>query len=236
MERGRENRATIMKRVLVFAAIACILLPSLSIAQNNDRSDRSNAGRSNAGSPQRSGNRPSQPGGNKPGNPGRPSNPGRPGGGHGTPSRPGTPGHPGGGRPGQPSRPSQPNRPPRPTPPHAGNPGRPAPHPGRPSYRPPHFARPLPPRGNQFWHRGSYYNRIPGPAFIYPRGWGYRAWTIGAVFPALFLTPAYFYNGYQALGLEVPPPGYAWVRYGPDLVLVDLYNHQVEDVVYGVFQ
>jgi Ni/Co efflux regulator RcnB len=95
--------------------------------------------------------------------------------------------------------------------------------------------RPLPPRGNQFWHRGQYYPRIRGPAFVYPRGYAYRRWTIGAHLPALFLAPPYFYAGYAGLGLQPPPPGYQWVRYGPDLLLVNLRTGEVEDVVYGVF-
>jgi Ni/Co efflux regulator RcnB len=95
--------------------------------------------------------------------------------------------------------------------------------------------RPLPPRGNQFWHRGQYYPRIHGPAFAYPRGYAYRRWTIGAHLPALLIAPPYFYAGYAGLGLQPPPPGYQWVRYGPDLLLVNLRTGEVEDVVYGVF-
>jgi hypothetical protein len=96
--------------------------------------------------------------------------------------------------------------------------------------------QPLPPRGNQFWHRGSYYPRIRGPAFAYPPGWQYRRWTIGARLPPWLLAPAYFYPGWATLGLETPPPGYVWVRFGPDLLEVNLVTGEVEDVVYGVFQ
>ncbi|HTH97294.1 MAG TPA: RcnB family protein [Stellaceae bacterium] len=103
------------------------------------------------------------------------------------------------------------------------------------SHRPPHYAKPLPPRGNQFWHRGRYYNRVRGPAFTWPRGWSYRRWSIGALFPGIFLTPTYFYGNYAPLGLQAPLPGYAWVRYGSDLVLVNLSSRVIEDVVYGVF-
>jgi len=120
-------------------------------------------------------------------------------------------------------------------PPGAGPPPRPGP-PGRPGpYRPPGYVRPLPPRGNQFWHRGQYYGRIPGPRFAYPPGWRYRQWGIGARLPPLFLAPNYYFQGWAALGLEAPVPGYAWVRFGPDLLLVNLTTHEVEDVVYGVF-
>jgi len=100
---------------------------------------------------------------------------------------------------------------------------------GRPGWQP------LPPRGNQFWHRGQYFARMHAPPFAYPPGWGYRRWGIGARLPAILLAPAFFYAGWAALNLEPPPPGYAWVRYGPDLLEVNLATGEVEDVVYGVF-
>lgn len=104
---------------------------------------------------------------------------------------------------------------------------------GRPM---PTYIRPLPPRGGQFWHRGQYYGRIHGPAFDYPRGWGYRQWLIGQRLPPLFFAPGYFYPAWAQLGLQAPPPDYSWVRYGPDLLLVNLNTGEVEDVAYGVFQ
>lgn len=129
----------------------------------------------------------------------------------------------------------------RPQPPRP-QPQPPRPQPGRPSlvvrpgYRPPPTAvQPLPPRGNQFWHRGQYYSRIRGPAYAYPPGWQYRRWLIGARLPPLLVAPGYFFAGWAALGLQNPPPGYAWVRFGPDLLLVNLSTDEVEDVVYGVF-
>jgi hypothetical protein len=137
---------------------------------------------------------------------------------------------PGPGQPG-PQHP-QPGPPPGrgPGPMHGGGPG------PRPGYGRPTFVQPLPPRGNQFWHRGQYYGRVQAPPFAYPRGYGYRRWAIGAVLPPLLFAPSYFYPGYAQLGLQAPPPGYAWVRYGPDLILVNIDNGQVEDVVYGAFR
>ena len=135
-------------------------------------------------------------------------------------------------RPGRPGSPP-PGPPPRPAPP---RPAPPRPVPGRPgNYRPPVQIQPLPPRGNQFWHRGRYYGRIPGPAYVYPRGWGYRRWWIGARLPPVFLTPGYAFPGWATLGLQAPVPGYSWVRFGPDLLLVNLTTGEVEDVVYGAF-
>jgi Ni/Co efflux regulator RcnB len=140
-----------------------------------------------------------------------------------------------GGRPAGQSRPERPSRPHsgRPErPPAAGRPSRPAA--GRPT-RPPPSVRPLPPRGNQYWHRGRSFNRIRGPAFVWPRGYSYRRWGIGGLLPPVFLTPTYFYTGWAALGLQAPVPGYTWVRYGSDLLLVNLTTREIEDVIYGVF-
>ena len=57
----------------------------------------------------------------------------------------------------------------------------------------------------------------------------------GAILPTAFLTSAYFYSDYAALGLGPPPPGYQWVRYGPDLLLVNVVTGRIADVVDGAF-
>jgi Ni/Co efflux regulator RcnB len=56
------------------------------------------------------------------------------------------------------------------------------------------------------------------------------------VLPAVFLTSTYIYTNYYGLGLGAPPPGYAWVRYGPDLLLVQRGTGRVADVIYGAFR
>ena len=86
-----------------------------------------------------------------------------------------------------------------------------------------------------FYHRGNWVVRVHGPAFHYPQGWHYRVWRVGMVLPPLFLASDYYYDDYGPLGLQAPPPGYRWVRYGDDLLLVNLRTGSVEDVVYGVF-
>jgi hypothetical protein len=229
-----------MKRVLIIAAALSLLLPSVTFAQRGDQKDQPRAGGPSKpgggrpGTPNSGGGRPGGGGHERPGNPhpgaGKPG-PGKPGPGNPGPGTPG-PGKPGLGKPG-PGKPGLgkpgPGRP-GPGTPGAGRPGGQQPH--RP---PPQTVRPRPPRGNQFFHRGQYVGRIHGPAFAYPPGWHYRRWSIGARFPTLFLAPSYFYQDWSALGLEEPPPGYAWVRFGPDLLLVNLSTDEVEDVVYGVF-
>jgi Ni/Co efflux regulator RcnB len=58
---------------------------------------------------------------------------------------------------------------------------------------------------------------------------------VGLLLPSLFLSSAYYYNDYDALGIGPPPPGYHWVRYGPDLLLVQYGTRRIADVIYGAF-
>jgi Nickel/cobalt transporter regulator len=126
----------------------------------------------------------------------------------------------------------------RPGEPHPGfeHPG--GPHPGAEFVRPgePHpraeFARP---GGAQFIYRGRAFERVRSAPFVYPPGWGYQRWAIGAFVPPVFLVRDYWYPDWDLLGLPPPPPDYQWVRYGSDLLLVDLTSGEVVEVVYDVF-
>lgn len=135
------------------------------------------------------------------------------------------------------AQPGRDHRPDRPGPDRPGpdRPGRPGPgRPGRPGpgMRPP----PRPPgRPPQFSWRGRYYNRFRAPAFRYPRGYAYRRWSIGAFLPSLFLSTTYFWDDWRTLGVGAPPPGRRWVRYGPDLLLVNVRTRRVEDVIPDAF-
>lgn len=71
--------------------------------------------------------------------------------------------------------------------------------------------------------------------YRYPPGFAYRRWINGAILPPIFLSSAYFYDNYVGLGLGPPPPGYRWVRYGPDLLLVNVATGRIADVVDGAF-
>lgn len=53
--------------------------------------------------------------------------------------------------------------------------------------------------------------------------------------PRPFLAAPYYYTGWGALGLVAPSAGYQWIRYGPDLFLVDIATGNVIDVYYGIF-
>lgn len=126
----------------------------------------------------------------------------------------------------------------KPPPPH-GPMGGPPPHPpGPPPGLPPHPPGPPPggPHGAQFNYHGHQINRFHPPhAFVYPPGWSYRRWGLGAILPPIFLAPDYHFMDWADLGLPPPPPGDQWVRYGPDLLLVDVSTGQIVDVIYDAF-
>jgi hypothetical protein len=108
------------------------------------------------------------------------------------------------------------------------------PHPGGPGpgeFRGPRSGGPP----GRFVYHGRPFNPVHVAPFVYPRGWGYRRWVIGAVLPPLFLASAYYYSGWAALGLPPPQPGFQWMRYGPDLLLVNVTSGEVVDTVYGAF-
>jgi Nickel/cobalt transporter regulator len=164
---------------------------------------------------------------------GPPPHPGAGGGGPPHPPPP-HPGPPPGGPPHPLLKPAfVPHGPPGPVggPPHPPGPPTAFVHPGPGG---PQFAHPGP-GGPRFTYRGRDFNRVHIHPFMYPQGWAYRQWAIGAFLPPLFLSPDYYYADWAALGLDPPPPGDQWVRYGPDLLLVEMDNGQVLDVIYGAF-
>jgi Nickel/cobalt transporter regulator len=135
-----------------------------------------------------------------------------------------------------------------PPPNHHGHPppGRPGPHPGPhpgPGFRPGPHPGPFHPgprfhpgpfvfHGHPFaWHPVHF----PHP-WVYPPGYGYRLWGIGAILPPLFWsTPTYYYTDWAGMGLPPPDPGYQYIEYGPDLLLVNVSTGQVVQVFPGAF-
>jgi Ni/Co efflux regulator RcnB len=72
--------------------------------------------------------------------------------------------------------------------------------------------------------------------WVYPPGYAYRLWAVGAILPPLFWArPDYYYTGWASMGLPPPDPGYQYVQYGPDLLLVNVSNGQVVAVFPSAF-
>jgi Ni/Co efflux regulator RcnB len=82
------------------------------------------------------------------------------------------------------------------------------------------------------WHPDR---RFRGPSYRYPRGFGYQRWAFGAFLPSIFLAPNYTLSDYWAYGLPAPPPGFHWIRVGPDALLVRYGDGYVLDAAYGLF-
>ena len=95
--------------------------------------------------------------------------------------------------------------------------------------------QPVPNRPNRPGVRPPNFQPVRAPAFQYPRGYHYRRWGVGLILPSIFLSNYYFYNNWAALGAYPPPPGFVWVRYGPDLLLVSRRSGRIRDVIYGAF-
>jgi Ni/Co efflux regulator RcnB len=51
----------------------------------------------------------------------------------------------------------------------------------------------------------------------------------------VFLTQNYTLYNYWTYGLPPPPPGYHWIRNGPDALLVRFGDGYVLDAAYGLF-
>lgn len=162
------------------------------------------------------GARPPGAGSNRPTNPGSGSNrpqpqPPRPGGNHVQPSRPG-----GGNQTRPPSQPGG-NRPDRP-----GN------------HRPPAIKHPHRPGAG----RPSTFRPMHAPGYRYPRGYGYRRWSIHMILPAIFLSSTYLFQDYAMIGVGPPPPatiGFAtaltccWWIAGPDGSWTLSIAHSIEE-------
>jgi Ni/Co efflux regulator RcnB len=88
---------------------------------------------------------------------------------------------------------------------------------------------------HQFRSEGRWRPAIHAPKFVYPQGFRYQRWEAGATLPRAFLAAPYYYDGYATLGLAPPPRGFQWVRYGTDLLLVNLATGRITDVVDGTF-
>ena len=89
--------------------------------------------------------------------------------------------------------------------------------------------------GDRGWsYRGEDHSRFHVPPYRYPYNWGYRSWRVGERLPYLFLSDLYYID-FGPYGLPRPPYGYRWVRFGPDVLLVNVYTGEIVDVVYDIF-
>ncbi len=82
---------------------------------------------------------------------------------------------------------------------------------------------------------GDRFARFRAERFVYPRGYGYRYYGVGALLPRVFWSQRYYIA--QPDFYRLPPPfaGTHWVRVGPDAILVRNYDGRVVRVIQGLF-
>jgi Ni/Co efflux regulator RcnB len=68
-----------------------------------------------------------------------------------------------------------------------------------------------------------------------PNGYSYRRWTYGEDLPSIYFVQDYWITDYSDYGLQDPPYGCTWVRYGDDALLIDEDTGEILEVVYGQF-
>lgn len=66
-------------------------------------------------------------------------------------------------------------------------------------------------------------------------GYSYRRYSYGQRLPRYFYPRNFWLVNFFAYGLFAPPPGYIWVRYGPDALLIDEYTGEIVQVRYNMF-
>ncbi|HVE01812.1 MAG TPA: RcnB family protein [Sphingomicrobium sp.] len=81
-------------------------------------------------------------------------------------------------------------------------------------------------RHRSSFHLGFYYD---------PFGWNYRRYSIGWRLWPSYYSSSFWINDPWQYRLPYAPPGYRWIRYYDDAILVDTFSGEVVDVLYNFF-
>jgi hypothetical protein len=81
-------------------------------------------------------------------------------------------------------------------------------------------------RHRSHFHLGFYYD---------PFGWSYRPYSIGWRLWPSYYSSSYWINDAWEYRLPYAPPGYRWIRYWDDAILVDTFTGEVRDVIPNFF-
>lgn len=68
-----------------------------------------------------------------------------------------------------------------------------------------------------------------------PSGWRYHRWHYGDRLPNYLWDREFWIMDSLSLGLTPPAPGYIWVRYGKDALLISSFDGEIVEVAYGIF-
>ena len=74
-----------------------------------------------------------------------------------------------------------------------------------------------------------------GPYHPPSAGWQAGRWVFGQILPRIYWATQDVIGDYWRFGLETPPVGGEWVRYGADALLINLATEEVVQADYGVF-
>jgi Ni/Co efflux regulator RcnB len=88
------------------------------------------------------------------------------------------------------------------------------------------------------WQRWRYSNRniYRQPTYYAPyRNYRYSRFSIGLIIDRMFWDQRYWIGDPWQYRLPDPGPGYQWVRYYNDVILVDTWSGEVVDVIYDFF-
>ncbi|HXU99182.1 MAG TPA: RcnB family protein [Caulobacteraceae bacterium] len=91
------------------------------------------------------------------------------------------------------------------------------------------------PGGPMYLYHGARHTPFWAAPYRWPKGEHPRHFHRHDRFPVIFLIPEYFVDDYDDFDLSAPPSNAQWVRYGDDLVLVDVDTGEILQVVEGVF-
>jgi Ni/Co efflux regulator RcnB len=89
--------------------------------------------------------------------------------------------------------------------------------------------------GRGYIYRGRSFAAFHADPYRWPTGFHYERYAVGYALPRTFWTRDYYIDNYAVYDLDPPPPAFEWVRYGPDILLIDLDSGQISQVIYGAF-
>ena len=91
-------------------------------------------------------------------------------------------------------------------------------------------------RRYDWWNWRNRHRSLFNLGFYYdPFGWGYQRYGIGWRMWPSYYHSSFWLNDPWQYRLPYAPPGYRWVRYYDDAVLVDTWDGRVVDVIYNFF-
>lgn len=71
--------------------------------------------------------------------------------------------------------------------------------------------------------------------YLDPFGWGYQRYSIGWRMWPNYYHSSFWLNDPWQYRLPYAPPGYRWIRYYDDAILIDTWDGRVVDVIYNFF-